>query len=243
MTDLKWHSSNNALKLIFIAGNEPFTQGPVNYAVSCNAAARSGVTVNTIFCGDLRTGVTGKWKDGADLTNGQYMGINHDRQTTYIKTPYDEEIVRLGQELNKTYIVYGRKGTTAAARQSKQDTNAAGAGKESAVQRSLTKASRLYRNEGWDLVDAEKKGRIKITEMKAKELPAPMQKMTAPERKAYLKKTADRRNTLQKRINTLNKKRTAYLTVQRKKSASDQTLDTAMMKALKKQALIKNYQF
>ena len=36
---------------IFIAGNEPFTQGPVNYAESCKAAITKGIIVNTIHCG------------------------------------------------------------------------------------------------------------------------------------------------------------------------------------------------
>src|SRR6185369_4975439 len=49
--DLDWSPSADVYKVIFIAGNEPFTQGPVNYAESCKAAITKGIIVNTIHCG------------------------------------------------------------------------------------------------------------------------------------------------------------------------------------------------
>ncbi len=48
---LAWSSSPEDLKVIFIAGNEPFTQGPVDYREVCRAAIARGVIVNTIHCG------------------------------------------------------------------------------------------------------------------------------------------------------------------------------------------------
>ncbi|MCA9072414.1 MAG: VWA domain-containing protein, partial [Planctomycetaceae bacterium] len=43
-TELKWSDSNDDLKLIFIAGNEPFTQGSVDYKKSCADAIAKGIT-------------------------------------------------------------------------------------------------------------------------------------------------------------------------------------------------------
>ena len=41
---LKWSKNNNILKIIFIAGNEPFTQGQVDYKKSCkNAISNQGL--------------------------------------------------------------------------------------------------------------------------------------------------------------------------------------------------------
>ena len=65
--DLEWSPASDVYKVIFIAGNEPFTQGPVNYAGSCKAAITKGIIVNTIHCGDEATGVNTKWKDGANV--------------------------------------------------------------------------------------------------------------------------------------------------------------------------------
>ena len=50
---LDWTKEPNAYKAIFIAGNEPFTQGPVDYKQACGYAIQNGVIVNTIHCGDL----------------------------------------------------------------------------------------------------------------------------------------------------------------------------------------------
>jgi hypothetical protein len=49
LKQLQWSASNEDLKMIFIAGNEPFTQGPVNYKESCKSAIGKGIIVNTIF--------------------------------------------------------------------------------------------------------------------------------------------------------------------------------------------------
>src|SRR5205807_1438924 len=62
---LDWSPSADVLKVIFIAGNEPFTQGPVNFRDSCWKAMNRGISVNTIFCGDEQEGIGTHWKDGA----------------------------------------------------------------------------------------------------------------------------------------------------------------------------------
>ncbi len=54
---LVWSTSPDAFKAIFIAGNEPFTQGPVDYAKSCKSAIEKGIIVNTIHCGPDGTGI------------------------------------------------------------------------------------------------------------------------------------------------------------------------------------------
>ncbi|HEX8038834.1 MAG TPA: hypothetical protein VF490_06770, partial [Chryseosolibacter sp.] len=47
LNQLAWSASNADLKMIFIAGNEEFTQGNVSYDVACGAAKEKGVVVNT----------------------------------------------------------------------------------------------------------------------------------------------------------------------------------------------------
>jgi len=100
LNQLEWGSSNNDLKLIFIAGNEPYSQGNVSYKEASKLAHNNDVTVNTIFCGDYNQGISTKWKDGADLTHGNYMAINHNEATIHIASPYDDEILELNEKLN-----------------------------------------------------------------------------------------------------------------------------------------------
>ena len=119
--DLKWSKNNKILKVIFIAGNEPFDQGNIDYRNSAKTAISRGIVINTIFCGDLQNGINTKWKDGADLADGSYMNINHNLVEEYIKAPQDDEIMKLNQELNKTYLGYGNKGKEKKELQAKQD--------------------------------------------------------------------------------------------------------------------------
>ena len=72
---LDWSDKDNSYKAIFIAGNEPFTQGSVDYRDACKSAIEKGVVINTIHCGNYNTGISTKWKDGADLAEGEYISI------------------------------------------------------------------------------------------------------------------------------------------------------------------------
>ncbi|MFV0540828.1 MAG: vWA domain-containing protein [Aestuariibaculum sp.] len=154
LNQLDWGKNPDDLKLIFIAGNEPFDQGKVSYKSAASDANEKCVTINTIFCGTFEYGINTLWKDGADLTKGQYMAINHNQKTTHIASPYDDEILKLNRKLNSTYVVYGEAGREKMNTQAEQDTNAANYSKANAVSRTISKSSHLYKNESWDLVDA-----------------------------------------------------------------------------------------
>jgi hypothetical protein len=241
---LKWSKSNKALKVIVIAGNEPFTQGSVDYRLASKNAISKGIIVNTIFCGNEQTGIQTKWKDGADLADGKYMAIDHTKKVVHIEAPQDDEILKLGRELNKTYIGYGASGKKLKQRQAAQDTNARNMSKSVMVQRSFTKSSKKYKNTKWDLVDAMENDEVKVEEMEEKELPAEMKKMKKGERKKYVVKKSKERGVLQKKIAKLRKSRNAYVLKERKKrSGSDKTLDSVIVNAIKEQAMRKKFSF
>jgi hypothetical protein len=242
--DLAWSPASDVYKVIFIAGNEPFTQGPVKYAESCKAAITKGIIVNTIHCGGEAEGVNTKWKDGADLADGKYLVIDHNRAVVSIEAPQDKEIAKLGVELNKTYLAFGGAGGEGSRRQAEQDANAVryyatGA----AVQRSIAKASANYQNASWDLVDAAKEQSFEISKVKTEDLPAEMKKMTAEERKAYIEKNANEREQLQKQISQLNADREKYVAHRMKEVAGTNTLDAVVISAIREQGQKRNFQF
>jgi|UniRef100_UPI00378434D6 hypothetical protein len=235
--DLAWNPSPKVYKAIFIAGNEPFTQGPIDSKQSCKDAIAKGIIVNTIHCGSEAQGIAEHWNQGALLADGKYLVIDQNQAIVHIKAPQDKEIVKLNEELNKTYINYGAAAPAAKARQVAQDSNAAAKPESGAqVQRIVSKASANYFNSGWDLVDASKDKSFDITKVKEADLPEEMKKMTVEERKAHLVKKTAEREEIQKKVLTLNKEREAYVATQRKESAKNDTLDTAMVKALRTQA-------
>jgi hypothetical protein len=240
---LAWSGEAADLKVIFIAGNEPFSQGEVDFRVAVKAAASKNIIVNTIYCGDYDEGVRTHWRDGALLAQGRYMHINHNERVAYIAAPQDAEISQLGNELNLTYIPYGMRGEEKKERQAMQDKNAAAMSEESVIQRSVAKASKLYSNAGWDLVDAVRDGKVKTEDLKKEELPPRMQKMSAAERKAYVESQMKKRAELQARIGKLNQERRVYIENETKKLAGKNTLDAAIIKTVREHAGGKNFRF
>ena len=243
VNELKWSKSNKDYKVIFIAGNEPFTQGDVDYKDACKLAITNGIIVNTIFCGDYQQGIRTFWKDGAELADGRYMNIDQNRRIVHIPAPQDKELISLGRELNKTYIAYGKSGKMKKERQMEQDKNAMAVNPGVMVQRSVTKASVQYKNTGWDLVDAEKEGKVKVEEVKEEELPEEMKGMSTKERKNYIEEMRKKREKIQREIERLKKERDKYVAEKRKKISADDTLDSVMIKAIKDQAGKKNFKF
>ena len=242
---LKWSNSPDDLKVIFIAGNEPFTQGPVDYKESCKAAIGKNIIVNTIHCGSEGDGLSGKWKDGALLADGKYLNIDQNKQIVHIAAPQDKEITELSIRLNETYIAYGVAGSTNYARQSAQDSSAASLSPEASIQRSIAKSSANYRNEHWDLVDAYAEDNGKLKELAEEELPENMRKMTDKEKKEYIEAKAKERAEIQKKIQGLNEQRRKYVAAEMKKqqAAGDKTLGSAVIQAVREQAGRKNFKF
>lgn len=239
LNQLNWGNNADDLKLIFIAGNEPFTQGTVSYKEAAKLAHNKDVTVNTIFCGDYSQGISGYWKDGADLAHGDYMAINHNHATTYVASPYDDQILQLNQKLNSTYVAYGSVGRQKMALQYEQDQNAKGYSEANAVSRTVSKSSHLYKNDTWDLVDAEKSKSFKYEDLKDIDLPSELRGKSKAEIKDYVTKKSDERNTIQEEIQNLNEKRRLYVLQQQKDDANG--LENAMINAIKTQAKAKKY--
>lgn len=238
---LQWSKSSGDYKVIFIAGNEPFTQGGVNYKETCKSAISRGIIVNTIHCGDYQSGVTSGWKDGADIADGVYANIDQDKTVAYIEAPQDKAIAALGLELNKTYLAYGVKGAEGKKRQADQETNAAAVSEESLIVRQVAKASDSYTNSRWDLVDAVNEKTVNIQDIKKENLPEEMKNMNEKEREEYVKKMSKERTDIQNKIKTLNSEREKYLAKKRAEYSGTGTLDEALIKAIRTQ--VKEKQF
>ncbi len=240
ITRLDWSKAKNSYKAIFIAGNEPFTQGSVDYRAACKRAIEKGVVVNTIHCGNHSEGVNGQWQNGAQLAEGEFFNIDQDRAIVHIKCPQDEIIIKLSGELNGTYLWYGAKleRMKCAENQVVQDKNAFGVSEGVAASRAVTKANSAYCNTTRDLVDAKKADAEILMKLKDEDLPESLQKMTLAERQKCVDDAAAKRAEIQKKINDLTAEREKYIAEQRKldtKSAGSDTLGDAIVSTIRKQ--------
>ncbi len=240
LKQLDWGKNEDDLKLIFIAGNEPFSQGKLNYWDAAANAKEKDIVVNTIFCGNYEQGISTKWKHGAILTGGEYMAIDHNRKVVHIVTPYDDVILQLNVRLNRTYVSYGAMGATKMAMQSTQDQNAEAMEEAVMVKRAVSKSSRLYSNSEWDLVDASKKRDFDVSKVEKEQLPQELKNKSDKEIIQFINSKKEEREKIQKEIQELNSKREAYLAKNQKDSSKGE-LENALLSAIQKQALKKNY--
>ena len=242
---LAWDNSPKTYKAIFIAGNEPFTQGSVKYTAACKAAISKGIIVNTIHCGSESDGISGMWKDAAAISDGRFMLINHNAQVAVIPAPQDKDIAELNTKLNATYVAYGAKGDEGRSRQIAQDANAAAApaGADVLAKRSQSKASANYSNSAWDLVDHAKEKDFDISKLKAEELPEEMRKLSIEERKTYVEKKRTEREELQKKLSDLAGERDKFVAEKQREQSKDTTLGSAVTTAVREQAEKKGMSF
>lgn len=240
LNQLNWGKNADDLKLIFIAGNEPFNQGQLDYRDATAQAKEKDVVVNTIFCGNFEQGISTNWKDGAVRTGGDYMAIDHNQELVYVETPFDDAIIILNKKLNNTYIGYGSQGQSKITMQREQDSNAEVLNDEVAVKRAVSKSSRMYNNSTWDLVDAVEENEAVLEKMETSEsLPKELKGKTKEELKKYIAEKKEEREKIQNEIKELNAKREAFIAKSQTENTGD--LENAMLSAIKKQASRKNY--
>ena len=237
LDNLDW-TNKEGLKMIYIAGNEAFTQGPIAYRTVCEIAQNRNIIVNTIYCSDGAKNEARDWRSGATAGGGEYFTINHNEATAFVETPYDDEINRLNGELNKTYHSFNKYGESKVQNLHLQDSNASSYSKENSAKRTKFKASKQYKTSDWDLVENFKKDK-KILE-KAVIKDERLSKMSKNELEAEIERMSQKREEVILKINELDKKRVTYKKDKVKADQKD-NLGNSIISTVKKQAKKKGY--
>ena len=216
------------MKLVYIAGNEAFNQGPIHYKEVISDALKNDIYINTIFCGNQNEGIKLLWKDGADVANGKYFNIDSNQIIEYIVTPFDASINKYNEKINETYIGYGKQGDLKKSNQKVQDSNAAGISVSNLSERAVSKASAVYTNADWDLVDKYKDDKTVISTIKKEELPKEIANKTPKEIEEFIKLKTNERANLQKEITELAKKRQEFIDKEKVKNNVTDDLGNAI---------------
>lgn len=222
LNELNWSNDTNNLKMIYIAGNESFNQGPINYKEVCANASSKNIFINTIYCGSYENGIREFWKDGAKCSNGDYFNIDSDRAIVHYKTPYDEQINLYNDSLNNTYYGYGSIGKRKKSLQLLQDSNAEMESISVKTERAIVKSKgKVYKNKNWDLIDAVEEEEIDITKLTENELPDEFKGKSNSEKKSMLEKAKQDRKKYQKIIGDLAVEREKYIINEKKKDTEN----------------------
>lgn len=242
VSNLDWGKNKADMRLIYIAGNEEFNQGKINYKEAIADALEHDIFVNTIYCGDYKTGVRELWKSGAEIGKGKYFNIDSDAKVRYIVTPYDDRIALCNKKLNETYIRYGASGSSKQINQAKQDENAASISRANYTERVVSKSKAAYKNDSWDLVDRVKADEKALSEIRKEELPKEYHNKSEAELKAIVEEKMQERGKIQKEIAELAVQRQQLIDEEMKKNNSDDDLGNAINSSIKEFAKVKGYE-
>ncbi len=197
--------------------------------------------MNPIHCG----GDEPTWREGARVAGVKFLHIDHNVAIAEVAAPQDAELARLGAQLNAPTSATGsrpRRARPGSRPRTRRPRAPAGA---TVSTRALAKSSALYDASEWDVVDGVKKGAVNLEKAPAAALPAPMQAMSAPERKAFVEEKAKERAELQEKIRRLGAEREAFVAAEAKKKgdAKGETLDEALVGSARAQAESKAFAF
>jgi Mg-chelatase subunit ChlD len=226
-------------QILFLVGDAP----PHDYrnmpstATSARNAARRGIIVNAIQCGDDGQ-TTRSWREVAQYGGGEYFAIAQDGGVEHVVTPYDQQLSRLGEQMGSTYLAYGDKEKRVASQSAQvamESKVAAAAPAAAKADRALNKAINNRAYDDSDLVQKAEIGGAVVAQIAEAQLPDALRELAPAQRQAALDKAVAQRKALREQIVSLSKQRDQYLKQQRGKASSKDGFDGAVSNALARQ--------
>jgi Mg-chelatase subunit ChlD len=217
---MPWSRDRKVLKIIFLVGDAPphldYVDGP-KYPELCRIAAKQDLIINTVQCGNI-AGTTPIWKEIAKLSEGNYAAIAQSGGVTVIATPMDDELARLNKKIGATLIPYGDAAAQReiAAKQAFAESAPASAAADRLSYNAKTGKGVQGRGE---LLDALANNEVKLETIDKKDLPQEFQKLTKQEMESRIAKARAERDSLQKEVQELARKREAYIQAENKRLA------------------------
>lgn len=181
--NLRWSKESNAVKIIFLAGNGFVNADGNTYKKASELAASRGIVIHSLYWMSytLPRELPG-WREIAGMTEGKFYNVNVQYNHTGIDTGFDTQALSmLNEELNSTYLYYGKDGKTRYLMMTAQDENILEVSPRGFRYRMSYKASSRYqkKNSSWDLVDLFAKTDFSKKDFEPELLPDSLQKMSA----------------------------------------------------------------
>jgi Mg-chelatase subunit ChlD len=215
---MSWSQDPDSYQVIFLVGDAPphmDYQDDVKYPQTLALAARRGIVVNTIQCGE-EAETRMRWQQIAALSQGRFFRVDQAGSAVAIATPFDADLAKLSASLDATRLFYG----TAEARE-RSAAKVVAADKLRVLASPASQARRAAFNtsvsgtanfvgEG-ELVDDVVSGRVDLAKVEADQLPAPLQALSVDERRQLVTANAGKRAELTQQIQLLAGQRDEYV--------------------------------
>lgn len=243
LLNMSWSGDYDALRVVFIAGNESADQGVEDddFRLVARAARDQGIIINSLYAGNREQGVVEKWHEVAQVGRGNFSAIDPSIGSIQIAAPQDNRLLELNAKLNTTYVPYGEKGRDGLANQIAQDSNASRLGVQSCSSRIVAKGGALYNNASWDLVDKTLEEGFDWDSISLADLPEEMQSMTAEERVGYIATRRAEREAIQNEIQSASAEREEFVKKAIAKRIGESGLGETMRKVIREQAMAKGF--
>ena len=201
--ELDWNSDDSVEKLIVIAGNEGFGQGPTSPADAFKLAADNNIAVLPIFCANRGASHTAlaSWKSAATLAGTDFESIDPDQEIAKLDSPYDAAILEKYRQLQETKVYAEGHGQSAYSMEAESYLD-----QGVAVERAVVQSRQSHSK---DLVNLYGSGRLES--VPTAQLPAQLRSKSKKAQMDYLEEQNARRNELKQEIAELNAKREQHI--------------------------------
>ncbi len=229
LDSLTWHDKSE-LKSIIVLGNESFDQGDTDYKEITTEAAKRGILVNTIFCGEETIGIEEHWLHASELGKGAYAYID---QTAHAnrETPFDRQIFRL---YNKYLLSYGDSSLVRAAKKLKGD-------QISPAYRDMLFYRLDHQKQEKDIIDRFEESEWDLNRIDPEYIPEALKQLGDRGLKEYLVKKAQERNNARDGLKVYRDKINGYIQVKSSGDSGDKNLKDAVEEILGKQLKAKRF--
>ncbi|MHC4862337.1 MAG: vWA domain-containing protein, partial [Planctomycetota bacterium] len=239
LTKFAWSRDSRTLRIIYLVGDAaPHMDYPndVKYPVTCEAAARAGIIINTVQCG-ANSRTTPIWQEIARKAEGRYVQIDQSGGMTSVATPFDGRIAALSSKLSGTAVFYGDRRERDKAREDllAGDAAAAEAPAEAKAERAgyRAKSGSLGAN---DLLALIEDGKVEIDKIEKKQLPEELQKLDADALKKRIDELIAERKKIRAELLELDKKRAEHIEKELAQKGDKDSFDEKVLDMLREQA-------
>lgn len=207
LQELQWDSDDGVERIVVVAGNENFSQGPLTVESVMQQAKDKNIRVIPIYCANRGTtrGALESWKRASALAGIDFQSIDPDQAVVEIESPYDRQILEKYRALEQT-----RGGTTAVA----------SASSPTSVERAVVYSRQDSASDS--LQEYERTGLVP-----SRSLPQAVQGRSREAQELYLRQQIATRNQLKRELQQLSDLRQEHVRKQSVQQAKPASLGSA----------------
>ena len=228
--NLQWSSGDNVRRIVFLVGDAPphmDYEQERQYPRILKDAKQRDIIVNTVQAGDMYE-TTPIWKEIAQYGNGRYMAIPQSGgQVVVIVSPYDDEIIELQGELDRSVVPYGGLQQQDDVRRKMSEKSASAP--EVKLDNSKFYAKRSKKKEvitGGDLIGDVRNNGVELGSIADSEMPEELRALSKDARKGWVLDRLDKRTKLEGHMTYLITKRDAFVLDEQAKTKTSSNVDS-----------------